>query len=1072
MSHSAVRPRLAVLLLLLLGVAVAGAPVRAVAQPAFDVLHAFDSPPRQPYGALIRGSDGALYGTANSGGAFGMGVIFKIDADGSNLVRLHDFDGMSGASPAAGLVKGSDGALYGTTESGGGQGGVIFRINEDGSGFTKLYEFDFFTSGGAPVAPLISDGSGSLYGTTRGGGAWSNGVVFKITEAGSFTKLHDFDGSLGGISYAPLMIGGDGALYGTTVFGGLSGCGVVFRMSEDGSTFGTLHDFDCAEGAYPYGGLAQGSNGLYGTTSGGGPSGYGTVFRVDVTGSVFEKIHDFDYAMGANPYVGLAKGSDGAFYGTTQQGGSGNGTVFRITEAGIFARIHEFVGTDGFFPQAVLLTGPDAALYGSTLFGGALGHGVIFKLSESGATFSKLQDLGSTSGSGPLSGLVRGSDGAFYGTTSGGGTLNKGVVFRIAEDGSGFTKLHDFVDEDGAGPHSGLAQGADGALYGTTRFGGPSGLGTVYRITEGGSFNKVHDFEGTDGAHPYASLLNGSDGFLYGTTLQGGTHDQGVVFRITEAGGFTKLHDFDGPNGAFPTGLVRGSDGALYGTASDGGASGRGAVFRMSDDGSSFAKLHDFDDASGHFPIGTLLSGSDGALYGTAIGGGSQFQGVVFRITRDGSSFTKLKEFDYYTSGGQPYAGLIKGSDGALYGTTAVGGSTGGGVVFKISEDGTYFARLHVFDQTTGASPYGPLLEGNDGAFYGTASYGGPSLAGVVYRLVPEPDTDGDGSLDSQDNCPSLPNPGQLDTDFDGVGDVCDDDDDGDGALDGADNCPVAYNPDQANHYGGPAGDVCEDTDGDGVLDAFDNCPVVANPLQTDSDFDGKGDACDPPEISISDVAVNEENHAFVNAGFIVRLSPASTSPVTVRFRTTPGTASSGTDYTAIPLTTLTFSPGQTAKALTVKVRGDVEDEDDETFLISLSSPVGATLADSEGIVTILDDDPTPTLTVDSPSIVEGSKDRSLRFTVSLSAASGRTVTVSYSTADDSATTPSDYTATSGEITFAHGQESKMVFVIIKGDRIHEGDETFFLNLFAPTNATLANGPGVGTVLDDDPATP
>src|SRR5262245_35913081 len=226
----------------------AGVPSIVMAQPGFDVLHFFDSPPREPHGPLVVGSDGALYGTAAYGGAFGYGIVFKVNPDGSAYTKLHDFDRTNGANPIAGLVKGPDGALYGTTQSGGANWGVVFKINENGSGFAKLYEFDLFTNGGMPETPLVSGNDGNLYGTTRNGGAAFNGVIFRITPAGAFTKLYDFDGPNGAYPQGALIEGRDGALYGTTFYGGTPNCGVVYKVNTDGSGFLRIHEFDCTNG--------------------------------------------------------------------------------------------------------------------------------------------------------------------------------------------------------------------------------------------------------------------------------------------------------------------------------------------------------------------------------------------------------------------------------------------------------------------------------------------------------------------------------------------------------------------------------------------------------------------------------------------------------------------------------------------------------------------------------------------------------------------------------------------------------------------------------------------------------
>ncbi|HKA05799.1 MAG TPA: Calx-beta domain-containing protein, partial [Gemmataceae bacterium] len=222
------------------------------------------------------------------------------------------------------------------------------------------------------------------------------------------------------------------------------------------------------------------------------------------------------------------------------------------------------------------------------------------------------------------------------------------------------------------------------------------------------------------------------------------------------------------------------------------------------------------------------------------------------------------------------------------------------------------------------------------------------------------------------------------------------------------------------------------------------------------------------PGLSISDASVTEGNTGTVGMVFTVTLSAPSTQPVTVNFATANGTAGAS-DYVSAS-DTLTFAPGETSKTITVQVIGDVLNEANETFFVNLSSPVNATIADGQGVGTILDDDPAPSLTIGDVSLAEGNRGTTpFIFTVTLSAASGQTVTVNYATANGTATTSnSDYTAKSGTLTFAPGETSKTITISVRGDRRIEANETFFVNLTGPTNATLADGQGVGTILNDD----
>ena len=224
------------------------------------------------------------------------------------------------------------------------------------------------------------------------------------------------------------------------------------------------------------------------------------------------------------------------------------------------------------------------------------------------------------------------------------------------------------------------------------------------------------------------------------------------------------------------------------------------------------------------------------------------------------------------------------------------------------------------------------------------------------------------------------------------------------------------------------------------------------------------------PSLSINDVTVIEGNTGTTNAVFTVTLSPASPGTVTVNFTTANGSATAGSDYLANS-GTLTFNPGETTKTITVVINGDTLNETNETFLVNLSNPVNATISDGQGLGTITNDDILPSVAINDVSVAEGnSGTTNAVFTVSLSAASGQIVTVSYSTGDGTATAGNDYAATSGSLTFNPGETAKTLTVLVKGDTIPEPNENFFVNLTSATNATIADGQGVGTIVNDDTA--
>lgn len=226
-----------------------------------------------------------------------------------------------------------------------------------------------------------------------------------------------------------------------------------------------------------------------------------------------------------------------------------------------------------------------------------------------------------------------------------------------------------------------------------------------------------------------------------------------------------------------------------------------------------------------------------------------------------------------------------------------------------------------------------------------------------------------------------------------------------------------------------------------------------------------------PPAVSVGDATVSEGDAGITNAAFTVALSAPSAQPVVVRIQTEPDTATPG-DFLPVAPQDITFLPGETTKTVLVGVVGDQDVEPDETFRLSAAVPFGgATIADGQGVGTILNDDVAslPALSVSDVSRAEGRRGRTaFRFTVTLSAPSDSPVTVQYSTANGTAQAGSDYFARSGTLTFRPGETTKTVTVYVRGDRMREAHETFFLNLGNSQGASIDDGQGLGTILDDD----
>jgi uncharacterized repeat protein (TIGR03803 family) len=359
---------------------------------------------------------------------------------------------------------------------------------------------------------------------------------------------------------------------------------------------------------------------------------------------------------------------------------------------------------------------------------------------------------GGADGANPYATLVRATDGYLYGTTSGGGTANLGTVFKMTVGGTE-TILHSFAGgAEGASPFAPLIQATDGNLYGTTYFGGPSNMGTVFRVTPAGVMSTIYVFAGgVDGANPRAALLQTTDGNLYGTTQFGGTANRGTLFAINTAGAVVGRYTFTGGfDGAYPyASLIQATDGNLYGTNYGGTISTFGRVFKLV--GGVITVLHTFASgaADGANPGAGLVQGTDGNFYGTTLFGGASNNGTAFKMTPAGA-VTILNSFTGGFDGANPSAALIQTAGGSFYGTARVGAS-GYGTVFKINPAGA-LTVLHTFTGgADGADSSAALFKATaNGKIYGTTSFGGESGFGLVFRLPSSTpgDFDGDGKAD------------------------------------------------------------------------------------------------------------------------------------------------------------------------------------------------------------------------------------------------------------------------------------------------------------------------------------
>ncbi|HEV7927968.1 MAG TPA: choice-of-anchor tandem repeat GloVer-containing protein [Verrucomicrobiae bacterium] len=390
-----------------------------ISAQSFNVLYTFSGVEGAADGGnpsnLTLATNGMFYGTCVNDGFQGWGDIFQISAAGA-LMPMYSFTNLDpvpydGSYPYAALTQGTNGLLYGLAQSGGSNGtGTIFKVTTNGA-FTSLYAFSPLVTqrghgtplstnadGAVPKYALVLDtNDGNFYGTTDQGGTNSYGTLFQLTHAGKLTVLYAFSNSVDGASpRAPLLVYTNGDLYGTTFYGGSNGSGAVFRATAAGQVTALYSFTNGIDGANPEAALIDGKDGnLYGVCSAGGSNGTGSIYKITTNG-VLTPLYSFSAGSssfsgqynvdGINPNS-LLLGSDGNFYGTAQFGtASGDGCIFEITPANAFSLLYAFTydedggpNSDGAYPVS-LLQYSDGKLCGTAIGGGANSAGTFFTL--------------------------------------------------------------------------------------------------------------------------------------------------------------------------------------------------------------------------------------------------------------------------------------------------------------------------------------------------------------------------------------------------------------------------------------------------------------------------------------------------------------------------------------------------------------------------------------------------------------------------------------------------------------------------------------------------------------------
>jgi uncharacterized repeat protein (TIGR03803 family) len=367
----------------------------------------------------------------------------------------------------------------------------------------------------------------------------------------------------------------------------------------------------------------------------------------------------------------------------------------------------------------------------------------LFSGQAQAQTFTVLYAFqGGPDGAQPWGGLVMDRAGNLYGITNTGGRYSNGVVYKIRPSGEEKV-LHQFLHAEGLGAMGSLILDDADHLYGTTTFGG-YGAGTVFELFKGGKLRLLHRFaeaDNNDGHNPYAGVVQDAAGNLYGAAPYGGDYGWGAVYKVDPSGKEMVLHSFSSfPDGAYPYGGVTlDTEGNLYGTTEDGGLYGAGTVYKLDASGNETVLYNFTGGSDGKSPEAGVIRGDEGNLYGTTYAEGAHKGGVVFKLAPTGT-FTVVYSFGEAAGDGSlPYSGVVRDSEGNLYGTTSAGGSYFYGTVYKL-EPGGVLTVLHNFTAgMDGGFPFAGVIRDPAGNIYGTTVYGGDSSCscGLAFRITP-----------------------------------------------------------------------------------------------------------------------------------------------------------------------------------------------------------------------------------------------------------------------------------------------------------------------------------------------
>ncbi len=642
--------------------------------------------------------------------------------------------------------------MWGMTEKGGEYDmGVIFKTDADGSNYTVVKSLSKGYPGNYP-GRIVPDGNGVLYGLTKYGGKFNQGVIFKYNYITlEYEVLYNFGEN--DEDYRPdinsIVLSGNNQLYGYTKkkYDDYDDYGLLFKFDLTNNTYSEVFNFAAAR---PVGRLTLGSNGdIYGCQV---KYGYGTAFNayyssgwligIHTNSDVVFTLHEFDDDAEGCPNAGVVE-HDGVLYGTTDHTGS---SIYKYDlSTSTFSVLKQFNSddqTDSPEDFEGELVYKNDRLYGVKSGGAQFDKGAVYEYYLATGAYSFVMQFTESYGEEPVGDLIIGNDGYLYGTTIHGGSYGYGVFYKLGVNGTtGYQVLKNYAESFQG--HGWLAESGNyGNIYMSSSYDeNPEILYTEGSLSvyvpalTGNKFKlKYYNTGYETGYFPKGSMYVNTQRKIAGNTSGGGRLSLGNSFSFDDTN--TKIYYYDSQTsdyyGIIEKPFFEDYQRSDYNLAKYGGDNGLGAIVRDC----QYVRVS-FNGTNGSNPTGSFTKASNGKLYGMTTNGGSNSKGVIFEYDYQNTILSKLVDFDG-TLGANPQGSFIEASDGKLYATTKNGGTNNmGTIIYYNPATGQYirhFDKVIDFNGTNGKYPMGDLVEADDGIFYGLTSEGGTNDCGTLFE--------------------------------------------------------------------------------------------------------------------------------------------------------------------------------------------------------------------------------------------------------------------------------------------------------------------------------------------------